>query len=157
MPAETPLDRLRARRRALGEKKTIDLEVPGYDGELVVRFRWVAYEELAKAGRRLQAMKDTAARDVFAACDTLALACEDVLMNVDGELKTVAEDGEPVRFGDDRLGVALGFEPSPKVRQNVRAVFENDYAVLTTAARLSAWLADASQEVDGAFVGESVA
>jgi hypothetical protein len=152
----TILARLREKREALGVKKTVVLPIPGYEGELAVRYAWKPYEELARRGQALQKVKDPTRRDLWAAADTLIQLCVEVVIpseeSEDG-WRGLAEDGdEPIRF-DDRLADALGFD-ADSARATVFGVFAaNDYAVLNAALQLSAWLQDATQEVDADFSG----
>lgn len=154
MADQTVLDGLRAKRQALGEKQTIVIDVPGYDGDLAVRYVWRPYEDLARKGQALAKVKSPTQRDLFGAADILAECCEEVLIRVEGHETPLSEDGDPITFGDPRLGEALGFEnPEARTRTAVFRTFENDYALLSTAVRLSAWLEDTSREVDGEFSG----
>lgn len=151
----TLLQQLRDRRQALVAGRTIDLDVPGYDGDLVVRYRFVPYEELAAAGEALAKVKDPRQREVFAACDTLARCADEVFLRVGGELTPVSEDGVPVKF-DDRLAEALGFDDPGSARLNVRETFAcNDYAVIAQAIEVSAWLQDGEANATEEAAGNS--
>ena len=160
---ENSIARLRAKRAALGTKRTITRAIPGYDGDLAVRYKWVAYEEMAKRGEALAKVKNATKRDLLAAADTLVALCEEIVVRPDDVADTrIGEDGyvplapledaHPVTFGDDRIAVALGFEPGT-ARDNVFNAVCNDYAVLGEAVALSAWLQDTSVEVDSDFSG----
>lgn len=151
-PDTSLLDRLREKRRKLGETKSIYRDVPGYGGDLVVRYKWVPYEELASKGQKLQKIKNPTKRDLLAAADMLATLCDEICIRVGEEIRPLAEDGGPITFGDERLGEALGFELK-SAREGVFGTFNNDYAVLAEAVALSSWLQDASREVDEEFQG----
>lgn len=145
--SDTLLTRLRERRAALGAARTTDLDVPGYDGAIVVRYKWVPYEEMAKAGRKLAKIKDDTRQQLAAAADTLVMCCESILLRVEDDLQPLAE-----HFGDEALGEALGFE-AETARRAVFELFRNDYAVLQQAVEVSAWLQGESPEVDEEFAG----
>lgn len=159
---DSMLARLRERRAELGADKFVTRDVPGYDGDLAVRYKWVPYEQLAAKGQALTKVKNPTQRDLFAALDTLATLCVEVLVrdpedpradeNGHAPLASV-EDSEPIHFGDERLAEALAFKPG-KAREQIRAMFGgNDYAIMGEAIALSAWLTDTSQEVDSDFSG----
>lgn len=148
----TLLDRLREKRQALGAERTITLAVPGYDGELGVRYRWKPYEELGRKGQQLQKVKDPTRRDLLAAADTLIALCDEVVVRVDDEWIALAEEGEEAIRFDPELADKLGFSAAT-AREVVFGTFQNDYAVLTQAMQLSVWLQDTTQEVDSDFQG----
>lgn len=159
---ENSLARLRERRAALGAPKAVTRAVPGYEGDLAVRYKWVAYEVMAAKGQALAKVKDPTRRDILAAQDTLVALCQEVVVKPDdpadprigedGYVPLAAEGEAPVTFGDDRIAHALGFEPGT-ARENAARTVCNDYAVLAEAVALSAWLQDTSREVDSEFQG----
>lgn len=156
MADQNLLARLREKRAAIGAKKDVVVPIPGYDGELAVRYVWKPYEELARRGQQLQKVKDPTRRDLLAAADTLIQLCDEVVIpseETEDGWRPLAEEGEDAIRYDDRLAEALGFT-ADTARETVFATFNgNDYAVLNTALQLSAWLQDATQEVDADFSG----
>lgn len=162
------LDRLRAKRAELGTVKTITREIPGYEGDLAVRFVWKPYEELASKGQALAKIKSPTRQSLLAAVDTLVTLCQEVVIRPDDkDDPRIGEDGyvplatdedpEPVRFAaDERLADALGFTSKGKdhtARDDVFGTYVNDYAILNEAMELSTWLQDTTREVDTAFSG----
>lgn len=167
MAREDLIGRLKAKREKIAQKHTITLPIPGYDGELAVRYVWKPYEEVAANAANLQKVKNPTRRELLAAADVLVKLCEEVVIpNPDydpdadyaddqerdaAKWASLSEDGDAIRF-DERLGETLDFE-AETAREHVLGAFQNDYAVLNAALMLSAWLQDATQEVDSVFEG----
>lgn len=150
------LTSLRAARSVIGAGATpLDLEIPGYGGQLVARFAWKPANELAATSKSLQAIKNPTQQQLAAAADALATCNEEILIR-DGEtLESLQHGGVPVTFANgEGLLLALGLPRTSATRDCVMAVFGNDYAIMGTALKLSAWLEDASQEVDVTTLGE---
>ena len=108
---------LRARAQALREEQTITLDVPGYDGYMVARFRAVSL------GRLYSKRTDGTTPinpDWTTAADTLALALDEVLMKADpasAETHPLFTD-QPAKFDDDLVD-ALGLEPTERTARAV--------------------------------------
>jgi hypothetical protein len=159
MADKTMLDRLREKRSNLGAKRTVTIDVPGYDGELGVRYQWKPYEELARRGQALQKVKDPTKRDMLAAADTLIALCDEVVIQAESDPRAdekgwaplTDEGDDPIKF-DEYLADKLGYEAT-SAREAVFGLFNNDYAVLNQAMTLSVWLQDTTQEVDSDFSG----
>lgn len=144
-------DRLRAQRQEVQRQKWCDITIPGYDGELVARYRLVDGEELEKVGSRLRhKSKNQADRLVNGSMDTLIMACEGfyVRSQRDDQLYPIQDEtGEIMRY-DDRLAEFLNF-PAESARDVVRGVFgNNEMAIVQHNAKFSAWLADTSRDPD---------
>lgn len=152
------LSRLAARRAELAAGRSpLDLEIPGYSGELWCRYRFVEYERVAKIATKLEKVKDEATRNLLACQDTLITCCEEILVrDKNGGLVSLAGelgDGKPVRF-DLRLAEVLAFD-AENARDVVRGVFENDFALIGQAAEVTTWLGTESPEVDAELLGEA--
>src|SRR5438132_12149271 len=79
----TVLDKLRERRDEISENRRLDLEVAGYGGALVARYRPLPYREYRQ--QRKQTAKrgdDEATAELRIACATLARACEAIAVRV---------------------------------------------------------------------------
>jgi hypothetical protein len=134
----------------------LDIPVPGYpDDILVLRFRWIPYSELGSNAKKLGKIESQTEQNLAVAADLLVKTCEDVLINVEGNLKPIATDGSETKLGDaDVLSEALGFPKPDSAIRTCLAVFNNEYAVIAIAMKVSAWLEDTSKKVDAEFVGE---
>lgn len=149
------LGSLREARAKLGtDADPLYLEVPGYDGQLIIRYKWIPFRDLTRTSQQLSKISEPTQQAVAAAADTVVLTCEEVYVNVDGQRLPLSTDGTPVTFGDPRLAYALGFETQASARDNAIRVFKNEYALLQQAAEVTEWLKDTTQKVDAAFVGE---
>lgn len=147
---------LRQSRQKIGAgADPLDIAVPGYDGRLVVRFRWVPPEQLAATSKSLQAIKNPTAQQIAAAADTLVATCDEFLVRVDGELQPLSTNEFPITFSDgDRLSYALGFPKPSTARECCQLVFNNDYAMGDTAFKVMTWLEDTSRRVSEEQLGE---
>jgi len=177
------LDQLRARRAALAAEtsRTLDLDVPGYDGRLVARYHYpeAGYRPIVAAAQRAQqaiARKGGAkgTEELDASCDVLLACCESVLgRNEAGALvdlesdREMPVDGPGLKFGPKLAGL-LGIEvdggvrsPNRYVLRNVfspRAVttglYEGDLALMAQSGAVVTWLQAQDAEVSEEFVGE---
>jgi hypothetical protein len=156
-PTSSIIGQLAARRAALiAERAPLDLEIPGYGGDLVVRYEFVPFERMGRIGKDLAKIKDETAQFRFAAADTLIACCREIMVRVSDELVPLADEAglsHPVQF-DEALSEILALDAS-RARDVVFAVFGNDYAVLEQAAAVSDWLRDGSPEVDADLMGEA--
>lgn len=161
---ESVLNDLRRKRDTLGEaRQPLKLDVPGYDGELVVEYKYVPYPEMRIRSQAILRQKPGAARDIGAACDTLILCCQAIYMRVNERLVNVAsEDREiPTTFGDDRLAEALGFSFDTQkkdhgpARQGVLETFRNEYTIFNQAEKVTKWLQNTHSSIDEEFLGEA--
>lgn len=148
-------DRIRAEREAIAAEKTLDLLVPGYKGQLAIRYRSVSDRELDAFIKQIQ--KDGEA-GIRANYDLLIECCETVLVRVqeDGDLEPLTDDQDgPIRF-DIRLAEFLGFEAA-SARETVVGVFSPDgsqaLAPFEHTVAVISWLQGKSEEVDPALLG----
>ena len=141
-------EELRQDHQKIGRGQTVTIDVPGYHGNLRVRYKWVERGELTKRGRLLaKKTSDPDTLDILASCDTLITTCEELVVVVDGEEKSL--DDPPVTFLNSKmLTKHLGIEATGDPRETIRDIFNNDYALVKTAISLSRWLEDTSREVD---------
>lgn len=147
------IGRLRQRREQLGEGRSEVWDVPGYEGELAARYKYVPLDQLGRGSQQLAKVKDPTRRNLLAACDTLVACCDELLIRVHGELRPLSQDGVPIKFGDDRLGKELDFEHKA-ARQDVIQTFNNEYALMRQAVEVSRWLEGQSNDLDEEFLGE---
>ncbi len=150
--AATPLDRIKGRLEELRQERHTEIDIPGYGGELVVRYRPVKWEALREIARRVEQSKSPR-RELDGQASTLIDACQEVLIRVDGKLEPIdPAEVHPVRF-DQRLAALLDFE-AESAREVLYGTFNNDLAVVTVHNELAEWMADADEEVNETFVGE---
>jgi hypothetical protein len=154
----TAADRLRARHQRLQQAHHEDIDVPGYDGDLVGRYKIIPPDELRKRAR-LIAKVPPEQRSEIAAIDQIIAACDSLWSRGDdGQLESLLPDDDtPVRY-DQRLAGILGID-SDKPRQIVREVFTVDGdlnlpALEQHANDIGLWIKDVSPEVDAGFAGE---
>jgi hypothetical protein len=153
---QSVLSNLRDMRGKLGSNSTpLDLAIPGYEGLLVLRCKWIPFKDLSKHAQKLNKIDEVDELRVAAAADTLSLCCQEILIRVEDELRPMSEDSVPVTFGDPRIAQNLGFPFPDTTRETVRAVFANDYAMMTTAESLVTWLQDTTASVNDGILGNS--
>lgn len=155
--AMSVLDRVRARRAEVMAERTIDLEVPGYDGDLVVRFRplegpvfaRLAFALNPQAGERMEDRRHSA---IYT--EALIEGCVEVMVRPAPGAPPVplTEDPPPVRF-EQRLADLLGFE-AKTARDVVRGVYGREAAMVQHVMALFGFSSDTSLEVDEAVAGE---
>lgn len=164
---ENILDALRRRRENMlaGDREEWFF-IPGYGEQLVGLFRPLPFETiqqvvkpLGKKGRAKKGTAEGALADFIGwSCHALAVVKSDGSRA--GIETTVPGDADtPVRFGDPRLAVALGFGYTPKTaRESVRATIPDDTVLAAFQTAIMEWMQDPDDDGgdDGsAFVGES--
>lgn len=152
-------DRLRAdHERIAADRPPLELDVPGYHGTLVVRYRFVPLKDATRNAEKLARLKDIGEQALLSAIDTLILACQEILVRDPdtGDLRGLADDGdEPIRF-DERLARGMSWTPGPTgftARAITRKLFSNDYALIQQAREVSEWMSESAQEIGDDFLG----
>lgn len=131
----------------------LDLEVPGFQGKMVARFKPYNISKSEKKSDILRKrMEAGEAIMLDAACDTIVDACAGIYVRVNGELKPL-DDEEPVVF-NARLGELLGISGATTGRKVIKALFPTEHAITAMAIKVNQWLTDVTQEVDEEFLGE---
>lgn len=147
---------IRQKREKLGAGSTpVTLDIPGYDGELLARYKWVPLRTLTRTAQQLSAMSEPTEQSINAAADSLVATCQEILIRVGDVVKPLAKDSLPITFGDPRLAEALGFQHQSEARENCKQVFRNEYAVIAQGAQVVEWLQDTTRKVDGQALGNS--
>lgn len=154
---------LQAKQRAIGEQRTLDLDIPGYGGMLVGRYKYVPFEEISEIIKKASKHRSDKRIAVKAACDVLIKTCEEILIQIDGKLLTLGDavrefDGDRITYSDPRLSKAVAGVELAKgsgARAQVRAVFGeredkpcNDYALIGHQEDVVAWLEDPERDRD---------
>jgi hypothetical protein len=146
---------LRTRHDALTADRSMDYEVPGYDGRLVLRFGPVPWSAIAKTQALATRGDDRDGRALAAAnMDVLVAACREVLFRDDaGDLASVDPSGEPHGLTPE-LGALLGQEFAT-ARQALRWFFrDSDVAIAVAAGEVLTWTQRMDAETSEAFMGE---
>lgn len=143
---------LKRRRDQIGEERSILIDIPGYNGHLVARYKMVEWSQMRRIFRRMDKMKGDA-RELYAMCDVLITCCDELLYREkpDGEPQSL-EEGRITRY-DDFLAANLGFE-APNARAVVLGVFKNDLALAAHHSELVDWLQSSREDVDEEALGE---
>jgi hypothetical protein len=146
---------LRTQHDALTADRTVDYEVPGYDGRLVLRFGPVPWSAIAKTQALATRGEDRDGRALaLANMDVLIAACREVLFRDDaGELGPVDPAGESHGL-DATLGALFGQEFTT-ARAALRWFFrDSDVSIAVAAGEVLTWTQRMDAETSEAFVGE---
>jgi hypothetical protein len=167
------LDRLRARREEVKEQRILDLAIPGYEDELMARYKPVPFKvfEDDEKKRKKSRGKDPAL--LSAAIDQIMACCEMILVKDPGNPACVLDnDGDvteyrPIDVEAAEMGAPVKWEqrfadliniPQDETRGIAKLVvlrtFCNDAALIYHASRLGIWLRDTTKEVDDDLLGE---
>lgn len=149
---DSMLDRLRRTRKEIADSRETELEIPGYDGLLVARYKLLDSKEISGFAHKVR--KQPADRqNVLVTADTLAASCVGFLVRENGELRPLGhEQDDPVCY-DDRLASYLGYEAN-SAREAVLGLFgDNEISMLRHGADLGDWFSDTRSSVDEEFSG----
>ena len=147
---ESVLDRIKARHAQALEARTVDMDVPGYAGDLVMRLGPVGF-------RRASGFIDAVQKGDFGPlADAVIHGCRDFLIRVDGELVPLRETS--TRVGVD-LADALGWGSDPKSARDALvtlfgAAHDPELAVTAFAADFVAWCGEQHDEAAEELSGE---
>lgn len=155
---DSVLEALRAQRARHVADRHYDVDVPGYDGLLVLRLGPIASPVLTRLRLRAERSRSPDV-DFNLNADTIIAACRAVLGRARREDMLVPlkdTEGEPVRI-DDRLAELLGIDATV-ARDVLRTLFEGanspELAVAATGGSYVDWAASANAEADEEFLGE---
>ena len=145
---------LKTRHEALTADRHLDLEVPGYDGRLVLRCGPVPWAAMARVSQALASREDREGRGALAGnMDVLIAACREVLFRDDaGELRPIDPSGTTRRIDPD-LAVLLGLE-SGSARETLRWIFPSEVALAVASGQLLDWTRSMSSEAADELAGE---
>lgn len=160
--AQSIMDRLKDRREAIGSQKDITMDIPGYEGELVAKFKRMRWEALAEIAERAE-QGHSKRKALNGHADVIATACEELLIRrtLPGGEESLTPMHElfsddfgdtPVRF-DPRLAewLAINIDGTPTARKVVFGVFNNDLAVTAMHNDLGAWMQSSKSEEEQDF------
>lgn len=152
--ADSVLETLKKRREVISADRRLDLDIPGYNGDIVARYKPVPWDRLKKIAEKAEA-SSSHRKELNAQADTIAMACDTLLVRIEEELIPLHE-AYPDVFGDrpakydDRLGKLLGFDADTG-RQAVLRLFRNDLAVTAHQTEIGTWQQSSRVEDDEAF------
>ena len=163
---ESVLDRVKAAHQRAATAKHLDVDVPGYGGDLVLRLGavgWDTTNEVIAKNRAAGTANTRAGRptrgDWNAAADMVIRGTRDVMLRVDDALEPISPDGATGINRD--LMVLLGMEQRDTARECLLALFapanDPDMAILDVSHAFQEWLAEGDAEATAAAMGESAA
>lgn len=146
------VSRLRELRQSFGDSATVDLEVPGYRGELVARYGPLAWDVIRNLALRGERGRRNPEMGPILAADGLANAIVGFFTREDdGTLKPLTWNGAPVTaFGEDLRSV-LGID-AQTVRETVREVFPDELALVAHYGELMEWQSERDDGEDEALI-----
>lgn len=145
--ATSLIDLIKAEHQELADKKDVTIPVIGYEKSgLAIKYRMPeGVKEIELIGEKIEReTKDTSARNLYMAMDTLIKLCEGFYVKPQDVTEYVLLDptdvGEPVRF-DARMATIVGLPEESPARLIVRKLFGNhELAILNHTEKLSRWL-----------------
>lgn len=151
-------DGLREKHREIAARKTIDIPIPGYDGDLVARYRVldVTSEMSGIAKRVAREFTNTMEAQLWATVDGMIVACEGIFASDKGgnlhPLSEATGSDTPVKY-DMQLAQFMGFTGVGSAREVVMELFgHNEVAMLDHGSQLSRWMSNTSRRVNEEFM-----
>jgi hypothetical protein len=144
---------LKSRHEALTADRTKDVEVPGYDGRVVLRCAPVPWRVIGRT-QTLANREDREGSALAAAnADVVIGACREVLFRYDdGELRSIDPSGDTRRIDAD-LAALFGRDVK-SAREALRCLIPNEVVVAVVAGEILTWTTDMDNEVAGELAGE---
>lgn len=151
----TLLATLRKRREEAKADHHLDLDIPGYDGLMLARFRPFPIEKTERKMAEFQRLSGKQPMLLKSACDTLIDACEQIMLRKEegGEPFAIDDDAMPPIGFDQRLAELLEFK-ADSARQVVLGLFATEQAVLAMNVEVSRWMQDVTRKTDEGLLGE---
>lgn len=143
------ISRLRELREGFVNDVTVDLEIPGYRGELVARYSPLPWEMIRNFAVRGDRGKRNPNIAPTIAADALANAVVGFYFREDEELVPVTWQGDPIDKFGDALASVLGIENVETVRETVRAVFPDEFSLVAHYAEFMEWQAERDDGDEG--------
>jgi hypothetical protein len=152
----TLLNQLRGKREELKGDHYLDLDIPGYDGMLVGRFRPFPIEKSERKMREFQKLMGKQPMLLKAACDTLIDACEQIMVRKEAGAEPVPIDPDvdpPIAF-DSRAADLFGFQANT-ARQVVIGLFPTEQSIVAINVEVSRWMQTLTRDTDEELLGNS--
>lgn len=147
---------IRAKREEAKGDHVLDIDIPGYEGMVVARFRPFPIEKTERKMAEFQKMVGKQPVMLKAACDTLIDACEQIMIRngPEDEPKPIDADAVPPIAFDSRLAELFGYSATT-ARQVVLGLFPTEQAIVAMNIRVSGWMQDVSSDTDRELLGNS--
>lgn len=142
-PSGSLSSRMQARAQELQSQRTTIIEIPGYEGILAAEYRMLSWETVRKIAQRHRKQPE-ALRELYAACDTLITACE--------QMYEVLPDGTRTPIDERwtqlarRAGKTLPEDASPRVA--LITLFDVDTRIIAHYQEWMNWQQGESSDVD---------
>lgn len=152
----SPFEHLRRRRQQIANIKYLDLDIPGYGGELVARYKLLNWDHVRRIAKKHENSREKR-KLLYAQVDLLIEACDGFYRRVDGGEELAPLDPERTIRYDKALAEGMGFseEESESARKVCLALFVNDLALVDHHGDLLNWMRGSQEDVDAELVGES--
>ena len=134
--------RLRELRESFVNDITVDLEVPGYRGELVARYAPLPWEMIRNFAMRGERGKRNPNIGPPIAADGLANAVVGFFFREEEKLVPVTWQGDPVEKYGEALASVLGITGVETVRETVKAVFPDEFSLVAHYGEFMEWQAE---------------
>jgi hypothetical protein len=155
-PVTSEIERLRELRRGITENRTIELDIPGYNGLLVARYRLLDWKTVRGIVKRLENKQSQSEAEMLSQMDTIASACVELLLRKEDDSLIGMDDSYgPVRY-DKHLCELLDLPVPSTAREAIVSVFVSDMAIVGHHAKLLTWMQGEQEDVDEEFLGESL-
>lgn len=121
---KTALDRIRQRYTTGSANDTTDIDVPGYEGDVAVRYRVLPFEDARRIEMAAAREPDSNAyRELRVMMDELIHACDSIIVRVEGgDMVPLTDNGDLIRF-DSRLAEAFGLDYAEEARDVLLGLF----------------------------------
>ena len=141
--------------------RTHDKEIPGYEGQLVARYRALEFKEI---NRLLRSRGTDADAALTMNVDMLAKACQEMFVYIGDDVVPLREEaakslgGDPDRFDspirfDGRLAEVLGIDTA-RAREVILGMRWSELEIADHADDVFNWMRRASDSADGALAGK---
>lgn len=146
------LAQMKQKRQRIRDERHYDLDIPGYNGDLVSRHKPLDWEVMKQIGERASKMNHPK-KELAGHADIIAQSCIGVFARNKGELVPFGEIiGQPdmtVRF-DPTLANAFDFH-ARSAREVVYGIFNDELAITAAYGKLDEWMGDTDREDDELF------
>jgi hypothetical protein len=149
---ESEFERLKAKHRKVRRnRKPLELEIPGYDGSLVAKYRVPSIPEIQARNAKVAELEEEGDEEavLHVAMDNIAQTCVGIYLRaLDGELVPLSQykeewGNEPVRY-DSRLAEFFEVDAT-SAREIISDRFPEDLAIIDHSARINIWVAGGTE------------
>jgi len=144
-------DKLRAARATQQAEQIEEITIPGYDGQLVAKYRTLDWKERRAIGLNVKG-PNIAVKELDAAADLIVASCVGVDAHVDGQVAPIEADGQQLKLGK-KLANELGFEGADTDRQAVFQIFPSEIALMNHVGALARAQLITNEQIDDDLAG----